>query len=51
MRTKECEIVYGEEKHICTGQTRAAKVEQKSLFLERQAQRANQERTAFICIF
>jgi hypothetical protein len=30
-RDKEIEIVYGREKNICTGPTRAAKAEQKSL--------------------
>jgi hypothetical protein len=34
---------------FCTGPTRAAKVEQKSLVPTRQAQRTNQERTTFIC--
>jgi hypothetical protein len=34
---------------FCTGPTRAAKAEQKSLVLALQAQQANQERTTFIC--
>ncbi len=40
---KGIEIVYGEEKNtvFCTGPTRAAKAEQKSLVPARQAQRTN----------
>jgi hypothetical protein len=37
------------EKIFSTGPTRAAKAEQKSLGLERQAQQANQGRTPYIC--
>jgi hypothetical protein len=44
------EEVYGEDKQIfCTGQTRAAKTEQKPLVAARQAQQTNQGRTPFIC--
>ncbi len=44
-------IEYGEKgKKNCTGPTRAAKAEQKSLVPARQAQRINQERPHFICI-
>jgi hypothetical protein len=46
---KGINIVYGEEKNICTGLTRAAKAEQKSLVPERQAQLTNEGRTPFIC--
>ncbi len=42
-------MVYGEEKLFCTGPTRAAKAEQKSLVPARQAQRSKQGRTPFIC--
>jgi hypothetical protein len=41
-RHKENEIVYGEEKIFCTGLTRAAKAEQKSLVLAGYAQRTNE---------
>ncbi len=43
---KGIEIVYGEENLFCTGPTRAAKAEQKSFLLARQAQ---QTRAPFIC--
>jgi hypothetical protein len=46
---KGIEIVYGEEKILCTGTTRVAKTEQKSLVPARQAQRTNQGETPFIC--
>jgi hypothetical protein len=43
---KGIEIVYCEEKNIlCTGPTRAAKEEQKSLVPAGQAQRTNQKKT------
>jgi hypothetical protein len=42
-------IVYGEDKIFCTGPTRAAKPEQRSLVPVRKAQRNNQGRTPFIC--
>jgi hypothetical protein len=43
MGTKELKYV------VCGVPTRAAKAEQKSLELARQAQRTNQSRTPFIC--
>ncbi len=45
-----CHILmcYGEEKVCCTGPTRAAKTEQKSLVPARWALRTNQGRTPFI---
>ncbi len=46
--TNIIEIVYGEEKIFCTGPTRGAKAEPKSLVPARHAQWANQERTPFI---
>ncbi len=46
---KWIEILYGEEKIVCTGPARAAKAGQKSLVLTRQAQQTNQGRTPFIC--
>jgi hypothetical protein len=46
---KGIEIVYGEEKILFTGPTKAAKAEQKFLVPAGQAQRANQEWTPFIC--
>ncbi len=47
---KEIEVVCGEVKKIfCTGSTRAAKTEQKSLVPARQAQRTNQGMPPFIC--
>jgi hypothetical protein len=45
---KGIEIVYGEEKILFTGPTRAAKAEQKFLVPARQAKRANQEWTTLI---
>jgi hypothetical protein len=46
---KRIEIVYGKEKIFCTGPTRAAKAEQKSFVLARQAQQTNQGWIPFIC--
>jgi hypothetical protein len=46
---KGIEILYSEEKIICTGMTKAAKEEQKSMVPAQHAQRTNQERTPFIC--
>jgi hypothetical protein len=51
-RDKVIEIVNGEETNIliyCTGPTRAAKAEQKSLVPARPPQRTNQGMTPFIC--
>jgi hypothetical protein len=42
-----CSELWG--KIFCSGPTRAAKTEQKSLVLARQAQETNQERIPFIC--
>jgi hypothetical protein len=44
---KEIEIVYGEEKIFCTGQTRAAKAEQKSLVPAREAQQTKPRKDSF----
>ncbi len=41
--------MYGKEKIFCAGTPGAAKAEQKSLVLARQAQRSIQGRTPFIC--
>ncbi len=41
--------MYGEEKIFCTGPTRAAKADQKSLVPARQTQRTNQGRNPVIC--
>jgi hypothetical protein len=46
-KDRGCEIVYVRKKIFCTGPTRAAKAEQKSLVPERQAQRTNPSRTPF----
>ncbi len=47
---KGIKIVYGKKKDIfCTGPTRAASAEQKSLVPARRAQRTNQGGTPLIC--
>jgi hypothetical protein len=50
-REKGIEIVYGGGKNIffCTGLTKAAKAEQKSLVPARHARRTYQGRTPFLC--
>jgi hypothetical protein len=47
MGDKGIEIVFVEQKIFCTGPTRAAKAEPKSLVPARQAQRTNQGRTPY----
>jgi hypothetical protein len=48
MGTKDVKFTVRKNK-VCTGPTRAAKAEQKSLVQARQAQRTNQGRVPFIC--
>jgi hypothetical protein len=47
--TKELKYCGVRTKIFCTGPTRAAKAEQKSLVLARQAQRTNYESISFSC--
>ncbi len=49
MGDKRIEILYDKKKIYCTVPSRAAKSEQESLMLARQAQQTHQERTPFIC--
>jgi hypothetical protein len=49
MGTKELKKCMVRKKYFCTGQTRAAKAEEKSLALARQTHQTNQRRTPFIC--